>query len=80
MKYDNDNSPIGVRIPKEIKRRFDEYCDVKGLKKSYLLSRIIEEKLVEFEEDEADLRLAQQRIEDERISLEEFNRYIEKRN
>jgi predicted DNA-binding protein len=80
MKYANNNSTIGVRIPEEIKRRFDKYCDSKGLKKSYLLSRIIEEKLMEFEEDEADLRLADQRIEDERISLEEFNRYIEKRN
>jgi len=80
MKYSNGNSPVGVRIPEETKRRFDEYCNLKGLKKSYLLSRIIEEKLMEFEEDEADLSLAEQRIEEERISLEEFNRYIEKRN
>ena len=46
------SSPVGIRIPKDIKRKFNEYCDKKGLRKSYLLSKIIEEKLLEFEEDE----------------------------
>ena len=35
MRATINNSPVRVRIPKEIKRRFDEYCGRKGLRKSY---------------------------------------------
>lgn len=79
MKNTTGSTPIGVRIPKDIKRRFDEYCDRKGLKKSYFLSRIIEEKVAELEEDEMDLELVKERMGEERIALEEFNKYIDKR-
>jgi len=79
MKNTIASSPVGIRIPKDIKRKFNEYCDKKGLRKSYLLSKIIEEKLLEFEEDEMDLKLAEERIGEERITLEEFNKYMDKR-
>lgn len=79
MKNISKSSPIGVRIPDNIKKRFDNYCDLKGLKKNYLLSKIIEEKITEFEEDEEDVKLAEQRITEEKISLQEFNKYLEKR-
>jgi predicted DNA-binding protein len=52
MKNTTSSSPVGIRIPKDIKRKFNEYCDKRGLRKSYLLSKIIEEKLLELEEDE----------------------------
>ncbi|PIU28312.1 MAG: hypothetical protein COT09_05280 [Candidatus Hydromicrobium americanum] len=79
MKNATGSSPVGVRIPKDIKRKFDEYCDRKGLRKSYLLGKIIEEKLLELEEDEMDLKLVEERMEEERITLEEFNKYMDKR-
>ena len=79
MKNVTGSSPVGVRISKDIKKKFDEYCDRKGLRKSYLLSKIIEEKLLELEEDEMDLELAEERMGEERITLEEFNKYMDKR-
>jgi len=78
MKNIIKSSPLGIRIPDDIKKRFDDYCDSRGLKKNYLLSKMIEEKLAEFEEDEEDLKLAEQRIAENKISLNEFNKYIEK--
>ena len=78
MKNISKSIPIGVRISDDIKKRFDNYCDSKGLKKNYLLSKMIEEKLIEFEEDEEDLKLSEQRVAEEKITLDEFNKYIEK--
>ena len=46
--------PIGIRISEKTKERFDEYCDKYGIKKSFLLDKIIEEKLLELEEDEVE--------------------------
>jgi len=73
------NVPIGIRISEKVKERFDKYCDTYGVKKSFLLSNIIEEKLAELEEDEEDLRVAVSRLDDDTISLEELNNYFKKR-
>ena len=79
MKSIIESKPVGIRISSDVKKRFDEYCEKRGLKKSFLLSKIIEEKMSEFEENEMDLKLAEERTGEKSISLEEFNRNIDGR-
>ena len=79
MKSSVKSKPVGIRVSSDIKKRFDEYCEKRGLKKSFLLSKIIEEKISEFEENEMDLELAEERTGEKSISLEEFNRNIDGR-
>jgi predicted DNA-binding protein len=71
--------PIGIRISEKTKERFDEYCDKYGIKKSFLLDKIIEEKLLELEEDEEDLKTALERISDETTDFESLDKYFKKR-
>jgi len=72
MKSSVKSKPVGIRVSSDIKKRFDKYCEKRGLKKSFLLSQI-------FEEDEMDLELAEERTGEKNISLEEFNRNIDGR-
>ena len=39
MKNATASSPVGIRILKDIKRKSDEYCDKRGLKKSYHINK-----------------------------------------
>jgi predicted DNA-binding protein len=73
------NISVGIRVPKYVKDRFDNYCDAHGIKKNYLLSNIIEEKITELEEDEKDLKIALERIGDETVSMEDLDVYFKKR-
>ncbi|MCL4378328.1 MAG: hypothetical protein M1409_08130 [Actinobacteria bacterium] len=76
---ENKNIPIGVRISEKVKLKFDKYCDTHGMKKSFLLNNLIEEKIVELEEDEEDLKIALSRLEDETLGIAELNDYFKKR-
>lgn len=54
----DEKVPVGIRISEKVKNRFDTYCDSRGIKKSFLLSNILEEKMKELEEGETDLKIA----------------------
>ncbi|MDD5089661.1 MAG: hypothetical protein PHQ23_01980 [Candidatus Wallbacteria bacterium] len=70
---------LGIRIPKELKLRFDQYCDSRGMKKNFLLAKIIEEKLLEFTEDEDDLVLAEKRLEEPRVDEREIRQLLRRK-
>ncbi|MDD2717336.1 MAG: hypothetical protein PHW04_15715 [Candidatus Wallbacteria bacterium] len=74
-----DSVTIGIRIPRELKLMFDQYCDSHGMKKNFLLARIIEEKISELIEDEEDLALAEKRLKDETIGASEVKKFIKRR-
>ncbi len=75
----SENVSLGIRIPKKLKSMFDRYCDTHGIRKNYLLTKIIEEKLIELREDEEDLALALSRQGGETISLDDAEEYFKAR-
>ncbi len=75
----SENVSVGIRIPKKLKNMFDRYCDTHGIRKNYLLTKIIEEKMLELKEDEEDLTLALSRQDGETIGLDEAEEYFRDR-
>ena len=72
--------PLGARIPKPLKKKLDLFCKEHGLKMSHVVTRALEDKLGELEEELEDIALARQRLEDaEFVSQEEYDRYLSRR-
>ncbi len=46
--YVYDKVVIGIRIPIDLKKKFDLFCESHGYKKSFIMEKIIREKLDEY--------------------------------
>ncbi len=72
--------PVGARIPKELKKKLDQFCREHGLKMSYVVAAALEDKLGELEEELADRALAKERLKDaEFVSQGDYDAYIKRR-
>lgn len=72
--------PVGARIPKELKKKLDDFCQEHGLKMSYVVAAALEDKLGELEDELEDRALAKARLKDaEFVSQEDYDTYIKRR-
>jgi predicted DNA-binding protein len=72
--------PVGARIPKELKKKLDDFCQEHGLKMSYVVAVALEDKLGELEEELEDRALAKARLKDaEFVSQADYDAYIKSR-
>jgi predicted DNA-binding protein len=72
--------PVGARIPKELKKKLDHFCQEHGLKMSYVVAVALEDKLGELEEELDDRALAKARLKDaEFVSQADYDAYVKRR-
>lgn len=80
MKTTEAQVMLGVRIPADLKGKLAGYCELNGIKLSYLVTQAIREKLEEKAEDAEDLRLAVERKNQGQLVAEtSFKEYLKKR-
>ena len=53
---------LAARIPAELKRSVDEYCLRNGLKMQFFVTQALRDKLVDLQEDQQDIALAEERL------------------
>lgn len=68
---------IGARIPEELKKVLDRYCNEHGIKMNFFVTQAVKEKLLEVIEDEDDMKVINERLkEPDFASPKEFNEYL----
>ena len=68
---------LGARIPMQLKRKVADYCDRKGIKLQFFITKAIEEKLAEIEQGEVDNKIVDERLKIPKFtSKEELEKYV----
>ncbi len=71
---------IGARVPIELKRVLDNYCEGHGVKLSFFVTQAVKDKLLEVVEDESDIKIVLERLENPGFaSQEDFDAYLSRR-
>lgn len=71
---------VGARIPKELKKKLDRFCQEHGLKMGHVVATALEDKLGELEEELKDRAVAKGRLKDaEFVSEADYDRYVKRR-
>ena len=71
---------LAAKIPADLKKRVQEYCDRRGVKLQFVIEEALDKKLREEAEDRRDEKIALERLKNaEYVSEEQMNRYLRKR-
>jgi len=80
MRSHEEQTQLGARIPVDLKEVLSKYCSSRGIKLNYFVTQAIREKLLEAIEDYEDLKIAKERLKNDKfVSLDELDDYLRKR-
>ena len=80
MRNHEEQTQLGARIPVDLKEVLSKYCSSRGIKLNHFVTQAIREKLLEAIEDYEDLKIAKERLKNDKyVSLDELDDYLRKR-